>query len=113
MTRRVEECETATGSTSQNVMDTHSQPQDAGFFVFPDLSVRMEGSYRLKLMLYEVVGHSVQQCASIYTKSFYVFIAKVSWDGREYSVELCAHNSRQCDFFFIYFVKQTVVSRSV
>ncbi len=29
---------------------------DAGFFVFPDLSVRTEGSYRLKLSLYEVVG---------------------------------------------------------
>ena len=30
--------------------------EDAGFFVFPDLSVRTEGSYRLKLSLYEVVG---------------------------------------------------------
>jgi hypothetical protein len=30
MMRRVEECEMATGSTSQNAMDTHSQPQDAG-----------------------------------------------------------------------------------
>lgn len=29
---------------------------DAGFFVFPDLSVRTEGSYRLKLSLFEVVG---------------------------------------------------------
>lgn len=30
---------------------------DAGFFVFPDLSVRTEGSYRLKLSLFEVVGY--------------------------------------------------------
>ncbi len=29
---------------------------DAGFFVFPDLSVRTEGSYRLKLSLFEVVA---------------------------------------------------------
>jgi hypothetical protein len=29
---------------------------DAGFFVFPDLSVRTEGSYRLKLSLFEVVS---------------------------------------------------------
>ncbi|KAJ3914542.1 hypothetical protein F5877DRAFT_92676 [Lentinula edodes] len=33
--------------------------EDAGFFVFPDLSVRTEGSYRLKLSLYEVVGQKV------------------------------------------------------
>jgi hypothetical protein len=36
----------------------------------------MEGAYRLKLTLFEVVGHSAQQCASIYTKLFYVFTAK-------------------------------------
>ena len=29
--------------------------RDAGFFVFPDVSVRTEGSYRLKLTLYEVI----------------------------------------------------------
>jgi hypothetical protein len=30
---------------------------ETGFFVFPDLSVRTEGSYRLKLSLFEVVGY--------------------------------------------------------
>ncbi|KAJ7038941.1 hypothetical protein C8F04DRAFT_1088018 [Mycena alexandri] len=35
---------------------TAPPPSDAGFFVFPDLSVRTEGSYRLKLSLFEVVG---------------------------------------------------------
>lgn len=30
---------------------------DAGFFVFPDISVRMEGSYRLKLSLFEIIGY--------------------------------------------------------
>lgn len=29
---------------------------DAGFFVFPDLSVRVEGHYRLKLSLFEIIG---------------------------------------------------------
>lgn len=28
---------------------------ESGFFVFPDLSVRMEGVYRLKFSLYEIV----------------------------------------------------------
>lgn len=27
-----------------------------GFFVFPDISVRVEGRYRLKFTLYEIVG---------------------------------------------------------
>ncbi|KAF8514679.1 hypothetical protein JB92DRAFT_122447 [Gautieria morchelliformis] len=36
--------------------DAENGGQDAGFFVFPDLSVRTEGSYRLKLTLFEVIG---------------------------------------------------------
>ncbi|EIM80230.1 uncharacterized protein STEHIDRAFT_68625 [Stereum hirsutum FP-91666 SS1] len=36
--------------------DSENDNRDAGFFVFPDLSVRQEGSYRLKLSLFEVVG---------------------------------------------------------
>ena len=67
--------------------------EDAGFFVFPDLSVRTEGSYRLKLSLYEVVGcvfcalnhaikltgmlrNNVRHCKSIYSTPFYVYTAK-------------------------------------
>ncbi|CAG8630317.1 4375_t:CDS:2 [Cetraspora pellucida] len=34
---------------------------DAGFFVFPDLSVRMEGTYRLKLSLFEIVARLVKR----------------------------------------------------
>ena len=34
---------------------------DAGFFVFPDLSVRMEGNYRLKLSLFEIIGYVYRQ----------------------------------------------------
>lgn len=30
---------------------------DAGFFVFPDLSVRLEGTYRLKFTLFELVRY--------------------------------------------------------
>jgi hypothetical protein len=30
--------------------------KEGGFFVFPDLSVRMEGDYRLKFSLFEIVG---------------------------------------------------------
>ena len=48
----------ATGSVVSSLYhlkDTENNGQDAGFFVFPDLCVRTEGSYRLKLILYEVV----------------------------------------------------------
>lgn len=36
--------------------DFEDNGQESGFFVFPDLSVRMEGTYRLKFCLYEMVG---------------------------------------------------------
>jgi len=43
-------------SSLYHLKDSENGGQDAGFFVFPDLSVRTEGSYRLKLTLFEVVG---------------------------------------------------------
>ncbi|KAF8214470.1 hypothetical protein K438DRAFT_2008793 [Mycena galopus ATCC 62051] len=60
---------TAPGAASSNSGDESGSPataqdgptaacpaSDAGSFVCPDLSVRTEGSYRLKLSLFEVVG---------------------------------------------------------
>ena len=52
------------------------QARDAGFFVFPDLSVRTEGTYRLKLTLFEVIGANVHHCKSIFSAPFYVYTAK-------------------------------------
>ncbi|KAF0373780.1 velvet factor-domain-containing protein [Gigaspora margarita] len=49
---------------------------DAGFFVFPDLSVRMEGTYRLKLSLFEIVAREVFHCKSIFSEVFVVYSAK-------------------------------------
>ncbi|OBZ75015.1 hypothetical protein A0H81_05608 [Grifola frondosa] len=43
-------------SSLYHLKDAENGNADAGFFVFPDLSVRTEGSYRLKLSLFEVVG---------------------------------------------------------
>lgn len=43
-------------SSLYHLKDTEHGGIDAGFFVFPDLSVRVEGSYRLKLTLFEVIG---------------------------------------------------------
>lgn len=47
-----------------------------GFFVFPDLSIRIEGRYRLKLCLFETIGNEVHHCKSIYSSPFMVYTAK-------------------------------------
>lgn len=49
---------------------------DQAFFVFPDLSVRVEGWFRLKLILYETVGEHVYFCSSVYTQPFCVYPPK-------------------------------------
>ncbi|EIW76977.1 hypothetical protein CONPUDRAFT_168681, partial [Coniophora puteana RWD-64-598 SS2] len=74
-------------SSLYHLKDTENHNEDAGFFVFPDLSVRTEGSYRLKLSLFEVVGNSVRHCKSIYSAPFYVYTAK-KFPGMEESTPL-------------------------
>jgi len=47
-----------TGSTVSSLYHLKDiDNSDAGFFVFPDLSVRMEGTYRLKLSLFEIIKY--------------------------------------------------------
>ncbi|KAI0341169.1 hypothetical protein BDW22DRAFT_1332963 [Trametopsis cervina] len=74
-------------SSLYHLKDSENQNEDAGFFVFPDLSVRTEGSYRLKLSLFEVVGSNVYHCKSIYSAPFYVYTAK-KFPGMEESTPL-------------------------
>ncbi|KZT59568.1 hypothetical protein CALCODRAFT_516019, partial [Calocera cornea HHB12733] len=77
-------------SSLYHLKDTENRNSDAGFFVFPDLSVRTEGSYRLKLSLFEIVGDrsmEVQHCKSIFSKPFYVYTAK-KFPGMEESTPL-------------------------
>ncbi|KAG0245441.1 hypothetical protein BGW41_000068 [Actinomortierella wolfii] len=56
--------------------DTDGSSTDSGFFVFPDLSVRMEGTYRLKFCLYEMVGREVYFCSSVISAPLTVYSAK-------------------------------------
>ncbi|KIL64314.1 hypothetical protein M378DRAFT_24595 [Amanita muscaria Koide BX008] len=74
-------------SSLYHLKDPQNNNEDAGFFVFPDLSVRTEGSYRLKLSLFEVVGNTVRHCKSIYSTPFYVYTAK-KFPGMEESTPL-------------------------
>ncbi|ETW80059.1 hypothetical protein HETIRDRAFT_117016, partial [Heterobasidion irregulare TC 32-1] len=74
-------------SSLYHLKDSENENRDAGFFVFPDLSVRQEGSYRLKLSLFEVVGSKVYHCKSIFSAPFYVYTAK-KFPGMEESTPL-------------------------
>ncbi|KAG6327808.1 hypothetical protein ID866_11281 [Astraeus odoratus] len=44
-------------SSLYHLNNTENRNEDAGFFVFPDLSVRTDDSYCIKLSLFEVVGY--------------------------------------------------------
>ncbi|OLY85342.1 hypothetical protein AYI68_g470 [Smittium mucronatum] len=50
--------------------------KDGAFFVFPDLSVRCEGVYKLKFLLFEIVGSTVYFCKSAISSKFTVYSAK-------------------------------------
>ncbi|KAI8599993.1 velvet factor [Dissophora ornata] len=56
--------------------DFEDSGTESGFFVFPDLSVRMEGTYRLKFSLYEMVGRDVHFCAHVISDPLVVYSAK-------------------------------------
>jgi hypothetical protein len=64
---------------------------DAAFFVFPDLGVRKEGKYKLKMTLFEIVEYvplvlilaradpcsqEVYYCTTMFTQTFNVYSAK-------------------------------------
>lgn len=60
-------------SSLYHLKDSENNGQDAGFFVFPDLSVRTEGSYRLKLSLFEVIGCVIRHFCTLHP----VFLSSV------------------------------------
>ncbi|KAI8805297.1 velvet factor-domain-containing protein [Cladochytrium replicatum] len=61
--------------------------KEGAFFVFPDLGVRMEGIYRLKFSLYEIVNSEIYFCISIISDIFNVYAAK-KFPGMEESTQL-------------------------
>ncbi len=54
---------------------------------FQTSAFRVEGRYRLKLCLFETIGHSVHHCKSIYSDPFHVYTAK-RFPGMEESTKL-------------------------
>ena len=57
-------------------MDSHGQSRDGGFFVFGDLSCKIEGKFRLKLILYETLQGQIMGLAECYTQVFEVYNTK-------------------------------------
>ncbi|KAI9485929.1 MAG: velvet factor-domain-containing protein [Benjaminiella poitrasii] len=49
---------------------------EGAFFVFPDISVRLEGNYRLQMCLFEIQEQSVNYITSVLTEQFTVYSAK-------------------------------------
>ncbi|KAJ1953513.1 hypothetical protein IWQ62_005974, partial [Dispira parvispora] len=61
-------------SSVHNLRDINGKR--GAFFVFPDLSIRLEGTYRLKFHLYELVGHTVYYCDQVVSNPFTVYSPK-------------------------------------
>ncbi|KAK4515584.1 uncharacterized protein ATC70_010535 [Mucor velutinosus] len=67
---------------------------DGGFFIFSDISVRLEGYYRLKFTLYEIDGPLVNRLCSIVSDVFQVYSPK-SFPGMSESTFLTRSFSDQ------------------
>ncbi|KAF9111694.1 hypothetical protein BGX27_004572 [Mortierella sp. AM989] len=74
--------------------DFEDSGTESGFFVFPDLSVRMEGTYRLKFCLYEMVGNDVHFCSYVISDPLVVYSAK-KFPGMEESTQLSQYFAEQ------------------
>ncbi|GAA6055936.1 hypothetical protein JCM3770_005603 [Rhodotorula araucariae] len=68
--------------------------RDQSCFVFPDMSVRMEGRWRFKMSLYEVNEEGVEFCTSILTDVFQVYSSK-RFPGMGKSTELSKSVAQQ------------------
>ncbi|KAG2205094.1 hypothetical protein INT47_002188 [Mucor saturninus] len=67
---------------------------DGGFFIFSDISIRLEGFYRLKFTLYEIDGFFVKRMCSIVSNVFQVYSPK-SFPGMSESTFLTRSFSDQ------------------
>ncbi|KAI9220666.1 velvet factor, partial [Blastocladiella britannica] len=82
----------ATASSAHRLEDLDGN--DAVFFAFPDISVRVEGVFRLKVTLYEWVGTKMVRIAAVQTNSFTIYRPK-KFPGLEESTALSRHLSEQ------------------
>ncbi|KAI7899594.1 velvet factor, partial [Cokeromyces recurvatus] len=67
---------------------------EGGYFIFSDISVRLEGFYRLKFTLYEIEGIYVNRLCSVISDIFQVYSPK-SFPGMSESTLLTRSFSDQ------------------
>ncbi|KAJ1956207.1 hypothetical protein IWQ62_005356 [Dispira parvispora] len=67
---------------------------EGAFFVFPDISIRVEGTYCLKFSLFEIVGNNVYFCQSVLSSPFTVYSAK-KFPGMDPSTSLSQTFAKQ------------------
>ncbi|KAJ7502429.1 velvet factor-domain-containing protein [Mycena galericulata] len=63
-------------SSVRVLKDYPNSEQDAAFFIFPDICVRLEGSWRFKLSLFVIQNDQVRWCAATYSAPFFVYPGK-------------------------------------
>ncbi|KAJ7902321.1 velvet factor-domain-containing protein [Mycena leptocephala] len=62
-------------SSIRVLKDHPNTDQDAAFFIFPNICVRLEGSWRFKLSLFVIDGQ-VKLCATTFSAPFFVYQGK-------------------------------------
>ncbi|KAG2210304.1 hypothetical protein INT47_003289 [Mucor saturninus] len=72
---------TTAGSVVQSLhklKDTNNA--EGAFFIFADISIRIEGIFKLKFTLFQIKGLDVERLSSIYSQPFQVYSPKESTD---------------------------------
>ncbi|KAJ6625386.1 velvet factor-domain-containing protein [Mycena sp. CBHHK59/15] len=74
-------------SSVRVLKDYPNSDAHAAFFIFPDICVRLEGSWRFKLSLFVIDGDDVKACKTIFSNPFFVYPGK-HYPGVEVSTPL-------------------------
>ncbi|KAJ7646671.1 velvet factor-domain-containing protein [Roridomyces roridus] len=63
-------------SSVRVLKDYPNSDQEAAFFIFPDICVRLEGSWRFKFTLFDIQDDKVRTCATTFSAPFFVYPGK-------------------------------------
>ncbi|KAJ7683266.1 velvet factor-domain-containing protein [Mycena olivaceomarginata] len=69
-------CDGGSPSTSGALVSSVRVLKDAAFFIFSNICVRLEGSWRFKLSLFVIDGDKVKLCATTCSAPFFVYQGK-------------------------------------
>ncbi|CAO3639341.1 unnamed protein product [Mucor hiemalis] len=78
---------TTAGSVVQSLHKLKDTNEAGAFFIFADISIRVEGIFRLKFTLFEIKGMEVERVCSVFSDPFQVYSPK-SFPGMSESTAL-------------------------